>query len=43
MAVVCLRRIPLEPWRKGKARSITGIVASVVLAPISVAVWISFL
>jgi hypothetical protein len=43
MARVCLRRLPLEPWRKGKARAITGIVASAILAPISLAIWISVL
>jgi hypothetical protein len=43
MARVCLRRLPLEPWRKGKARAVTGIVASAVLAPISLVIWISVL
>jgi hypothetical protein len=43
LAVGCLRRLPFEPWRKGKARAHAAIVASAVLAPISLAVWISFL
>jgi hypothetical protein len=43
MAVICLRRLPHQPWRKGKARAISGIVASAVLAPISLAVWLTVL
>jgi hypothetical protein len=43
MAVICLRRLRVEPWRKGKARAIAGIVASAVLAPISLAVWLTIL
>jgi hypothetical protein len=43
LAVGCLRRLPFEPWRKGKARAHAAIVASAVLAPISLAVWISLL
>ncbi len=43
LAVVCLRRLPDEPWRKGKARSLAGIVASVVLAPLSLALWLTLL
>ncbi len=43
LAIITLRRLPLQPWRQGKARAITGIVASVILAPISVFIWMSFL
>lgn len=43
LAIICLRRLPVQPWRQGKARAITGIVSSVILAPISVFIWMSIL
>ena len=36
----CLRHLALEPWRRGRARAIAGIVASAVLAPLSLGIWI---